>query len=506
MSRICAGLLMSAALSLVSATAFAGPVEQLDTMSINPADPSHLIVTYRYGGGGMFISRDGGKKFEWLCSAGVATTAVNRNGRPYVSGDGSIYLGLFDGLMKGGGDGCGFAAVPELDKKYIADVTGDPMDPKRTYIVTTNPNVDNYVYLNDGSGTFMPFGTPVKQFLDSIDVVKNGEGRRFYITGVLTDAKTNMVQYSVRVSDDDAKTWTEEPFDMAPFPPMDMFAEFSIVAISPQNPDHIVGRIWRKSAVDTLVYSTEKGKAGSWKLLAEPTEAEAVTFTPDGVLYFGDSDQMTKALYVADKLGDAPRKLSDTWKPMCLGYDQANKRLLACSNFYLFGTVDTTTGTLTPLLDLRCAEHMVECAGQPEMVGVCEPQAQADFCNLSHWVLAPLCDAYDRGPDLATYVEQQTIMCVNGLGVPKGEGAAAAGAAAAGSGATAMSTQAMTAGAPSGAAGMTGSTPTATPMSKSSGCSALSGADTQHGFGWLLMGLGTFFAAARSLRRRRRAE
>ncbi|HET8936695.1 MAG TPA: hypothetical protein VFN67_24800 [Polyangiales bacterium] len=504
MSRICAGLLMSAALSLVSATAFAGPVEQLDTVSINPADPTQMIVTYRYGGGGMFISRDGGKKFEWLCSAGVATTAVNRNGRAYVSGDGSIYLGLFDGLMKGGGDGCGFAAIPELDKKYIADVTGDPVDPKRTYIVTTNPNVDNYVYLNDGSGTFTPFGTPVKQFLDSIDVVKNGEGRRFYITGVLTDAKTNMVQYSVRVSDDDAKTWTEEPFDMAQFPPTDMYAEFSIVAISPLNPDHIIGRIWRKSAVDTLVYSTEKGKAGSWKLLAEPTEAEAVTFTPDGVLYFGDSDQMSKGLFVADKLGDAPRLLTDGWKPMCLGYDQANKRLLACSNYYLFGSVDTTTGALTPLLDLRCAEHMVECAGQPEMVGVCEPQALADFCNLSHWVLAPVCDVYDRGPDLATYVEQQTIMCVNGLGVPKVEGApatGAAGAAAAGSGATAMSTQAVMAGAASGAAGMT-SSPMPMPTPKSSGCSALPGAPSRLSFGWLLLGLGTCVAAAR-LRRRR---
>lgn len=493
---------MSTALSLVSATAFAGPVEQLDTLSIDPADPSHMLVTHRYGGGGMFISHDAGKTFGWLCSAGVATTAVNRNGRAYASGDGSIYLGLFDGLMKGAADGCGFAGVPELDKKYIADVTGDPVDPKRTYVVTTNPKIDNYVYMNDGSGTFMPFGTPAQQFLDSIDVVKNGEGRRFYVTGVLTDEKTNMVQYSVRVSDDDAKTWTADVFDMTQFPPMDMYGEFSIVAISPQNPDHIVGRLWRKMAADTLVYSTEQGKQGSWKLLAEPTEAEAVTFTPEGVLYFGDSDQKTKGLFVVDKLGDAPRLLSDAWKPMCLGYDQANKRLLACSNFYLFGSVNTTTGELTPMLDLRCAEHFVECTGQPAMSGVCEPQAQADFCNLSHWVLAPLCDVYDRGPDLATYQEQQTIMCVNGLGVPKAEGTGAAGAAAAaGSGATAMSTQAVTAGAPSGAAGTPGTSTPTTPTPKSSGCSA-TGAPSKHSFGWLLSGLGGLVVAARSRRQR----
>lgn len=490
---------MSAALSFVSATAFAGPVEQLDSLSINPADPSHMVVSYRYGGGGMFVSRDGGKTFGWLCSAGVATTAVNRNGRTFVSGDGSIYLGLFDGLMKGGGDGCGFAGVPELDKKYIADVAGDPIELKRTYAVSTNPMVDNYIYMNDGSGTFAPFGTPVKQFLDSVDVVKNGDGRRFYVTGVLTNSETNKVQYSVRVSDDDAKTWTEEPYDMAQFGPMDMYAEFSIAAIDPTNPDHIIGRVWRKMAVDTLVESMEKGKAGSWKLLAEPTEAEAVTYTPDGVLYFGDSHQESKGLYVVDKAGDAPRMLTNAWKPMCLGYDPGNKRLLACSNFYLFGSVDTTSGELKPLLDLRCAENFVECAGQEALSAVCEPQAQADFCHLSHWVIAPLCDIYDRGPELASYQAQQTIMCVNGFGVPKAEGGAA-GAPAAGSGAVGVAMQAVTAGAPSaGSAGTAGGAPKQT---SSGGCSAMSGRGAHDGFGALLMGLGTLTWVGRYRRRR----
>ena len=516
MRRRFAGLLLGAAASLVSATAYAGPVELLDGVSINPVDPTHMVVPFRFGGGGMFVSRDSGKTLSWLCSAGIAPNAVNRNGRAFVGGDGAIYLGLFDGLVKGSADGCGFAPVPELDKKYIADLAADPIDPTRMYVITTNAMAENFVWVNDGTGTFAPMGTGVMQFLDSIDVVKVGEARRFYLTGVLTDVMTNEVTYSVRVSDDEAMTWTDEPYDIAQFGPEDKFAEFGIVAIHPQNPDHIVGRVWRKQAVDTLVYSTEQGKAGTWKLLAEPTEVDSVTFTSDGVLYFGDSDQKTKGVFVVEKTGDEPKLLSDAWKPNCLGWDEANKRLLGCGNFYLFGEVDTTSGELKPMLDLRCTEHMVECAGQEPMAMVCEPQALADFCHLSHWVIAPVCEQYDRGDEFDMYAAAQTFMCVDGQGVPKAESEAGA-AGGGGSTATGTTTMAMSA---AGAASCAPATSCAqqttagaqaqsnagaggagaTPPESSGGCSAVSGTRSER-FGAWLFGLGIVALAVRGRRR-----
>lgn len=513
MWRRFAGLLMCAAASMVSTTALAGPVEILDGVSINPADPSHLIVPYRYGGGGMFVSKDGGKTLSWLCSAGIAPNAVNRNGRAFVGGDGSIYLGLFDGLIKGSADGCGFAPVPELDKKYIADLAADPIDPKRMYIITTNAmGAENFVWVNDGSGTFTQLGTGVVQFLDSLDVVKNGDARRYYVTGVVTNMMTNEVKYSVRVSDDEAKTWTEEAYDIAQFGPMDMYAEFSIVAVNPTNPDHIVARVWRKQAIDSLVYSTEKGKAGSWKLLAEPTEVDSVTFTPEGVLYFGDSDQKTKGVFVVEKTGDAPKLLNDTWKPTCLAWDAGNQRLLGCGNFYLFGEVSTESGELEPLLDLRCTEHMVECAGQEDMKKVCEPQALADFCHLSHWVIAPVCDVYDRGPEFEMFAMSQTFMCVDGFGVPKAEpvggaaggggtGTSTAGLGAAGSAGCAPQSTCDTPGAAGassqGSAGADGSTA----EKSSGGCRAVTGASEERSSA-VLLGLGLIALMARARRRR----
>lgn len=453
MARRCAGMWITAiaCLGLGSTTAYAGPVEQLSAVAINPADPSHIVVPYSYGGGGMFISQDAGESFGWLCSGGIDSSAVNRNGHVFASGDGSIYIGLFDGLLRGDASGCGFTAVAELADRYVSDVTGDPIDPKRTYAVTTDPMEDNGIFMNDGSGTFAPLGMTEQIFINTLHVVKNGDARRFYETGVKTDAMTNEVTYSVRVSDDEGNTWTQETYDLAQFGPMNMYAEFAIVAIDPSNPDHVLARVKRDPEVDSLVFSPDQGKAGTWQLIAEPTELGGVAYTPDGKLYFGDGDQKTKGLYVVDAMGAMPKKLSESWRVLCLGYDGENQRLYGCGNYFLFGTVDPASGELQPELDLRCAEKFVECPGQEEMSAVCQPQALQDFCHVTHWVLAPVCDVYDRGAELAMYQADQTYMCVDGFGVPKSEDAAAGGAAGSGGMSTAMM---------SGAAGSTMTTTT----------------------------------------------
>jgi hypothetical protein len=66
------------------------------------------------------------------------------------------------------------------------------------------------MFMNDGSGRFVAFGTRAAKFLDTLHVVKVGDKRRFYETGVLTDLSTNQVEYSVRSAQDDGVTWTED--------------------------------------------------------------------------------------------------------------------------------------------------------------------------------------------------------------------------------------------------------------------------------------------------------
>ena len=412
--------------ALSSTTVQAGPVELLDGLSISPANPDNLVVTYTYGGNGMFVSQDGGATLKWLCSTGATLSASNSGGVTYASGDGSIYIGSYNGLLRGDKTGCGFQPVPELATKYVRAIAGDPFEPTRTYVATTNPMADNGIYMNDGSGSFLPLGTQAPMFIGSLHVVKNGEARRFYETGIKTNAETNTVSYSIRVSDDEGMTWTEDAFDPAQFETTDKRVHnVSIVAVDPTNPDRLVALVQRPDkAADALVWSAERGKAGSWKQIAAPVVGGAVTFGPDGVLYFGDDNFASKGLFKVERFGEEPTQISDVYRVSCLGYDVARSRLLGCANNYRFGVFDTSSGELSTLLDLRCAEHAVACADRPEIQALCQPPG-VEFCREDHWVVAPLCCVYERD-DLDTFAAAQDIYCEGGVAKDKPDAGAPA--------------------------------------------------------------------------------
>lgn len=439
-----------------SSTAQAGPMEILDAVSISPSKPDNMVLSYTYGSHGVFVSSDGGKTLKWLCSPGADITASNRTFVAFASGDGSLYWGNSNGLLRADADGCNFEVVPELAMKNVRAFAADPIKPERTYLATsTGMMADNGLFMREGEGDFVPFGSQFKKFIATLHVVKNGDARRFYETSVFSNVETNKVEYALRVSDDEAMTWTEEAFDTTQFPVMDKVeAVFEIVAIDPKNPDHVVAAMTRHmKAPDTLIFSKQKGKAGTWEKLAEVTELGGVAFNPDGELYFGDNDYMTKGLFKASSLGEAPKQVTDQIRITCLTWDESRKRLLGCSNNYHFGVLDTESGALTPMLDMRCAEHAVSCADKPEIQELCQPPA-IEFCKIDHWVIAPLCKVYDRGPDCAMYASTQGYTCEDGNAVPSpssdagvpassnlnaqactvGGAAAEAGSAAAGSG------------------------------------------------------------------------
>jgi MYXO-CTERM domain-containing protein len=508
-----AWLWLSALLLLWSGTAHAGPMEILNAVSISPTNANNMVLYYTYGQQGIFVSTDGGKTLKWLCSTGADVSLSNRNFVAFASGDGSLYMGSGTGLLRGDANGCNFAAVPELSGKWIRAISGDPIKAERTYVATSNGmGADNGIFMRDGSGEFVQFGSQVTKYIASLHVVKMGDARRFYETAVFTNLDTNMVNYFVRVSDDDAMTWTEEAFDTTQFAVMDKVdPSFEIAAIDPKNPDNVVAWMPRHmKALDTLIFSKQKGKAGTWEKIADVTERGGVTFTPDGALYFGDDDFATKGLFKVTALGEKPTQVQNEIRVTCLQWDEANKRLLGCSNNYHFGELDTETGKLTPLLDLRCAEHAVSCPDEPEIQELCAPPT-VEFCKIDHWVAAPLCKVYDRGADCATYATAQGYTCEAGQAISTDGGVAAANAAvcmqpaaagaAAGSGATAGAVAAAGSGGEKATAGSGGSAAGGSKDagvdeaagsgggSKSSGCSCSSVGGRESKPGLLALGL-----------------
>src|SRR4051812_37163253 len=57
-------------------TVFAGPVEILEAVAISPSDPDVIVIRYRYAGGGVLVSRDGGKTFSFVCNSAIDVGVV----------------------------------------------------------------------------------------------------------------------------------------------------------------------------------------------------------------------------------------------------------------------------------------------------------------------------------------------------------------------------------------------------------------------------------------------
>jgi MYXO-CTERM domain-containing protein len=518
--------------------AHAGPVELFDAVSLEPGMPNTIVSKYMYGGSGLLISHDSGKNFSLVCNSSVDPNAARDTGiSSFVSGTGAIYVGGFSGMWRGDENGCGFAAVPDLASKYVTTIVGDVLEPNRTYATTSNGAdsmgnpAKNGILTNDGtSASWTALGTQEPFFIQTLHVVKKDSAERFYETKVQnipkTDPMTGMpgaddVHYYARFSDDKGTTWTEHEFTpVNQFGPQDDYANFGIIAVDPQNPDHIYAAVTRTELPDDLLYSPSRGEAGSWIKIATVTDMEAIAFAPDGTVYFGDNDQTTPGLFKFSKPGDMPTQLSSAWKVGCLHWDDSQKRMLACHDWQ-FGTADLTSGAFSALYDMRCGQTFQTCPGE-DMASVCQTQLLAAWCNISHYPAAPLCASY-MVDGAADFIHTELDFdCVNGFTVPRasaagaGAPAGAGGASLAGAGgmslaaggASALGGSGLTGGvtgaagasavgSPAAASGGAAPSPAA---SKSGGCSVTAtGATSSSMFaGWAFLGL---FALA--YRRRR---
>jgi len=404
---------------LVGSRVLAGPVEVFSDVLIDPADPAYVVAPYANGGGGMFVSRDGGQTFGMRCAAQLDPGLVGSDVVVHASAQ-RLYVGWYRGVARGDQAGCGFSALSELSEHVVAAIASDPLEPQRTYVATSDPDPAlNGLYVIDGpDAVAQPFGTRERMFLTTLHVVQRGSARRFYATGVTNDPVTNDTHYYVRVSDDDAQTWQQHAYALDQFGPKVSYAEFAVLAVDPADPDRVYARVRRNLALDSLVYSADRG--ASWSLLAEPETLDALAFAPDGRVFFGDNDQNAKGLYVLDAPSTAgelptPRALDRTWPVGCLHYDHARGRMLACQGQQL-GTAELTAGTFTSLFDMRCAQHFAECPSAPAGHDACAAQLfPINFCDPTHQPVAPLCEGYDDSQLTADFVANVIgYSCTNG--------------------------------------------------------------------------------------------
>jgi hypothetical protein len=397
---VCAALL----LALGASPASAGPVEALNGVFINPKNPKSLALRYLNGGGGMLLSDDGGKSFRLLCNTGVDPQVGRDASAMMMRADGSLLLGVFDGLWAGDDNACGWAKVPAFEGQWVDDFTLDPFDPSITYAITSAGGKQNGIYENDGkSAAWTALGTQDAILIGRLHVVALGSGkRRIYESAVRgtydsVDPTTGQMisdpKYVIRISDDGGKTWTEHEFGHTD-------GSLRLLAVDPQNPDRIVVTVQRGDstapddmAPDDLLWSATQGSAGSFKLIGQVTQIGGASFAPDGRLFYGDINQSTPALYALGRLGDKPKQLSYPHKAGCVTYDAQTSQLYVCQD-RLFGTVDPSTGAFKQLYDLTKASSFVECKGQAPTADRCQEQLIMAFCGITHFPDAPVCAGY----------------------------------------------------------------------------------------------------------------
>lgn len=323
-----------AALAALAAALLATPVASANgrfpaanQLVFHPTDPQRLAIRVTFG---VLLSDDGGKRFSWACEQAIGYGGT-QDPAIALTGDGSLAVAAFEGLITTHDRGCSFGLVGALKDEFVIDVAVDRKNPSSAVIVTSTGKSNNtfhvqvYETLDDGK-SWAPAGSAIPEdFLaETIDAAPS-RPERLYVSGFYTtkvDGK--LVRHgAIEASDDRGKTWTRHEVDL-----LDDKSLF-IAAVDPSDPDRLYVRT-KGVASDRLLLSTDGAK--SFQTI-HSIEGSMLGFalSPDGsrVAIGGP----TGGLLVADTSTHAFSKIADK-QIACLTWADG---LYACANAFQDG-------------------------------------------------------------------------------------------------------------------------------------------------------------------------
>jgi hypothetical protein len=419
-------------IAFAPASALAGPVEQFAQVLLHPARPDVIAVRYDNTGGGLLISREGGRSFALLCSAAAG---IARGGRPSsaaLAGSGQLLLGAFEGLQRDDGQACGFAPDPALGTRWVTDLALHPRDPGVVFAVTGNAApAQNGIYSSANGAPFVPIGELADLLVSRLRVVELADGKlRFYESALASvpapaSAAGTEPRYMIRVSDDGGRHFTEHPWPLGGL-------GVRLEAVDPGDPDAIVVSATHSdqtTTVQTLFVSRDAG--ASFREYASFEGFSGIVIGEDRRVFITAAGSAIadapKGLWRADDLDEPPVLLDGGQAMTCLGRRGGDGPLFACTR-YAFGRVDEESGELQELVKLTKVDRLVTCAGD-DVRARCEQPMLDGYCGVSHFPCAPVCDLY---PQALGALELDPSFCsaAAGAGAPPPIASATAGAAA----------------------------------------------------------------------------
>lgn len=401
----------------------ATPVENFFELQLGPGDAQHMLLRYINGGGGMFLSEDGGQNWRLHCDGAMLEPLAQVLG-PTAVLENNLFVLASTGMYKADANGCGWALESPDRTKLIQDFIVHPGDPAQLLAVQGEVKgaVQHGGLLRRGTdGNWSTLGTDDDRYPVSLRATMvDGKLRIYEIAAIPqpgndSDAGPLTIDYAVRVSDDEGKTFREHPMPSTDGVPQ-------VRAIDPKNPDRIVVVISRISAPDDVLVSSDQGE--SLKPYLQVTTFNQLVFGKGDEVWIGDmgvidSASLPKGLWHAKSLSDAPTHVAE-YPVQCLGYRAKDDTLFACQHFW-FGTVDQSDGTYHTSMRMSTVEKFIECPGE-DPVSACKPQLCIAYCGTGHFAVAPVCWSYNE-PSCGLPVAQMEGAMIDAAGAG-GEGAA----------------------------------------------------------------------------------
>lgn len=246
------------------------------------APPQVVDVVLREDAGPVFVSNRGliladsdDGPFRLLCTE---ATKTNTSEKPDVLAlpGGRLILATSRGLIRSSDGGCSFESVDPLGDLLVPAAAADPEDASHFYVAAFDASRGGLFETTDGGESFTPLQPPGDSDFIATVLIAPSQPSRLYLDGQLIGDGT--INPYVAVSDDGGASF--ERFELALLPTE---AGFELLAVSPTDPDVLVGRAADADTValqDRLLVSQDRGQ--TW---TSPLTVHAMTdarFSEDG--------------------------------------------------------------------------------------------------------------------------------------------------------------------------------------------------------------------------------
>lgn len=359
----CNGLggMAAAVVGLASAPALAnGRYPNADMLVVDPTDPSHLVLRATFG---TLVSTDEGRRWSWICEEAIG----------YSSGDpaltvlagGNLLHAFLGKIMVSAAEGCSFSPVPfpAADGRFAVDVTLDPLDTTRAWVLASGLMGRRQASLLDVNAALATPRVVAEDFVPSTIEVARSRPERMYVVGF-----DGTFQSTLLVSDDRGQTWMARP--ISPYAGLPMY----LSAIDPFNPDVLYVRV-DDGTSDHLIVSRDGGQSFA-DVLTIASDMLGFALSPDGSkVAAGGPDA---GLFVASSADLLFRPAAAIASLRCLTW--ANAGLFACAQESIDGwTVAASSDDGQSFQPLWHVQDLVplECDGSTSAGQVC-PRAWLD--------------------------------------------------------------------------------------------------------------------------------